>query len=291
MNQMKSQQLQFNLNRPQEADRNYEQGGRSFYFFDFDDNIINLLTPIVLFHKNTKDEKLISTHELAEHGQSIGISGIYADYKFDFDDSVGSYRFFRDSTTITDIKEKNFTKDIYQVINKPQFKWKGPSWKYFHYATFNQRPLTIITARGHSPEVIRQGINILLEENHIEMEPNYLAIYPVSNPAIKQELGDEEELLSVSELKKLAIIKSVEKAIEVYGDNPLHRFGMSDDDAKNIELITEAMLVLKKLYKKMSFFVIDTQFGKCIKKEIFENYIDATEIDMAPEVNQISMFD
>ena len=123
------------------------------------------------------------------------------------------------------------------------------------------------------------------------MEPNYLAIYPVSNPAIKQELGDEEELLSVSELKKLAIIKSVEKAIEVYGDNPLHRFGMSDDDAKNIELITEAMLVLKKRYKKMSFFVIDTQFGKCIKKEIFENYIDATEIDMAPEVNQISMFD
>ncbi len=133
---MKQKQLHFNLNRPKEADRNYEKGGRSFYFFDFDDNILNLLTPIVLFHKDTKEEKLISTAELAEQGQLIGKSGPYADYEYNFDDSVGSYRFFRDSYDTTDLREKNFTKDIYHAIEKAAFKWKGPSWKYFHYATF-----------------------------------------------------------------------------------------------------------------------------------------------------------
>ena len=53
-------QLELELERPLEADRNSHLGGKSFYFFDFDDNVAYLSTPIVVFHKDSGAEKFIS---------------------------------------------------------------------------------------------------------------------------------------------------------------------------------------------------------------------------------------
>ena len=59
-------QLGLNIAKPYEKDRNYHKGGRSFYFFDFDDNIAILGTPTYLFHKETGDELILSSGEFAQ---------------------------------------------------------------------------------------------------------------------------------------------------------------------------------------------------------------------------------
>ena len=54
-------QLELGHTHLKEPDRNYRQGGRSFYFFDFDDNIAFLSTSLVLFHKQNGEELFLSS--------------------------------------------------------------------------------------------------------------------------------------------------------------------------------------------------------------------------------------
>jgi hypothetical protein len=117
--------------------------------------------------------------------------------------------------------------------------------------------------------------------------PNYLSIFPVSNRQIRLSLGDHDLTQSVAMLKKSAIRASVEKAIQIYGYNPHHRFGMSDDDPKNIQLITEEMISLKTKYPEMSFFIVETQNGNYLKKEIFVN--DVRTMDSAAAISQLEL--
>jgi hypothetical protein len=77
----------------------------------------------------------------------------------------------------------------------------------------------------------------------------------------------------VAKLKQLAIRHSVEEAFRQYGYNPHHRFGMSDDDPHNIELILEEMHLLKKDYPEVAFFLIETHGDQHIKHEIHLNHI------------------
>ncbi len=290
-------QLELKLERPLESDRNAALKGRSFYFFDLDDNVLCLLTPIVLFHKKTNEELTISSHELASEGGNVGKIGPFADYVFNYDDNIGSFRFFRDlNLSWFDKlfgKKQFFVQDLISAMNRTDWNWKGPSWDYFYHAVYNQRPISIITARGHHPETIKDGIKILVEDGHIARNPNYLCVYPVSNPEIKLELTGGQENISTAELKKFAIFRSVEMAIQKYG-NYDHRFGMSDDDPKNLKWITDAMIELKAKYDHMGFFVIDTHNGQCIKKEVFVDRIEDSpfkEKSNEGKEDQIKLFD
>ncbi|MBL6988610.1 MAG: hypothetical protein ISR65_02485 [Bacteriovoracaceae bacterium] len=287
-------QLELDIETPKEKDRNFDKGGRSFYFFDFDDNILNLLTPIVLFHKETKEEKLISSEALAKEGQNVGKSGEYQNYEFDYDDSIGSFRYFRDLKlgVLERLRGRKqyFVNDVAKALTRPHEEWKGPSWDYFTYAVYNKRPISIITARGHNPRTIKDGIRVLLNEGHLTNPPNYLSIFPVSNPDIRRQLLGYDGMADTAALKKLAIKKSVETAILQYGNNPHHRFGMSDDDIKNIELITQAMVDLKKEYPLMSFFVFNTSGGICRRTEIFEDHLDIKEDEVLVDGHP-SLFD
>lgn len=65
-------------------------------------------------------------------------------------------------------------------------------------------------------------------------------------------------------------------------------FGMSDDDPKNIELITEEMTRLKKEFSEISFFVIKTCKGDFVKREIF---VDYTLEELLEPTQQMSLFD
>lgn len=261
-------QLEFSFERPREQDRNYHLGGKSFYFFDFDDNVAHLATTIVLFHKETGEEIEVSSAEFARIHHSIGKSGAYKDYSLDINDETGSFRNFRDLPVHIET-EQSFVKDIESAIAEKDFLWKAPSWNCFFHATYNQRPISVITARGHGKSTIKAGINLMVQDGHLPIDPNYLSIYPVSNPEVrKHELGDPGLLASVPELKRTAIRESVEEAIRQYGHNPYHRFGMSDDDPKNIELITEEMRDLKRKYSEMSFFVIQTFSDGFTKNEV-----------------------
>src|SRR5437868_10315439 len=89
-------QLSFDMLIPKEPDRNFHLGGRSFYFFDFDDNVAFLSTPIIIFHKKTGEELALSSSEFAHENKNIGQTGPYEDYFMDFNDKNGSFRYFRD---------------------------------------------------------------------------------------------------------------------------------------------------------------------------------------------------
>lgn len=268
-------QLELGETRLREPDRNYNQGGRSFYFFDFDDNIAFLATSLVLFQKESGEELFLSSTEWALHHAHIGKTGPYSEYEIRYDDVTGSFRNFRD-LDLTELekldgKQQLFVQDVQAALNLPDLQWKGPSWNCFYHATFNQRPVSVITARGHSASTIQEGVREFIRTGYLPAEPNYLSVYAVSNKRVREHLGDPEYKASIAELKQRAIRASVEKAIEVYGYSPHHRFGMSDDDPKNIQLVVEEMTRLKSIYPQMSFFMIETHGGDFIKHEISQH--------------------
>ncbi len=289
----KISQLELEIDREREPDRNHKNGGRSFYFFDLDDNVFFLTTPIYIYQKHSDEkhtagrEVALSSREWALHHHEIGKTGLYENYFIDPTDG-GSFRRFRDvkqDGKLSDLQP--FLEDLITSLQISDLEWKGPSWQTFFHATFNYRPTSIITARGHSPETIKAGIDLLVKEGHLPNSPNYLSIYPVSNPSVQNELSQNDENLSVAELKMRAIIQSVEKAMEQYGLNPHHRFGMSDDDPKNLELIFEAMRRLKNIYPENSFFVIQSYENGYIKQEVFSNRIETQPFEHVP---QLSLF-
>lgn len=265
-------QLEFEIDRKKEADRNRHLGGRSFYFFDFDDNVAFLSTPLVLFHQEHGAELAISSSDFAQEQHAIGKAGRFEKYKISFEDQTGTFRHFRDHSVseLERLGRKNqiFIEDVAAALGVPDFNWKGPSWSCFYHATFNQRPVSVITARGHHPETLVQGIELFVQQGHLPMRPHFLTVFPVSHNDTRKDLGDHEFVMSTAQLKQAAIRKSVQRAIEVYGYSPHHRFGMSDDDPRNIQLITEEMVRLKNIYPEMSFFMIETQHGQFIKNEI-----------------------
>jgi len=285
-------QLELGIKRAPERDRNFHLGGRSFYFFDFDDNIAFLTTPLILFHKKDRHEVSISSGEFAQYHNSIGKSGLYADYEIDFCDTTGTFRNFRD-VQIDEIeklqgKKQTFVADVAAALGYPDFQWKGPSWECFYHAAFNQRPVSVITARGHHPDTIKDGIRVFVQNRVLPLEPNYLSIYPVSHKETRLELGDMDFKYGTAELKQRAIRASVEKAIEQYGYNAHHRFGMSDDDPKNIQLIVEEMTRLKARFPEMSFFMIETQHGNFIKHEVKLSGLRGEKVE---DLSQLSFFE
>ncbi len=285
-------QLELGINRAPERDRNFHLGGRSFYFFDFDDNIAFLTTPLILFHKKDRSEVMISSGDFAQYQHAIGQTGPYADYLIDYCDISGTFRNFRDHH-VDELeklagKKQVFVQDVAEALGYPDFQWKGPSWECFYHAAFNQRPLSVITARGHHPETLKDGIRVFVHNKVLPIEPNYLSVYPVSHKETRAALGDEQFQQGTAELKQRAIRASVEKAIELYGYNPHHRFGMSDDDPKNIQLILEEMSRLKARFPEMSFFMIATEHGSFVKHEVKHSGLRS---DKADSLSQLSFFE
>jgi hypothetical protein len=273
-------QLELPIGREIARDRNADRGGRSFYFFDFDDNVAFLSTPIFLFERGTKRELKVSSGEYAKIHRSIGEPGAYENYELIDHDQTGSFRSFRDRdmNALDRLlgRKQMFVQDLAAVLGFPDVQWKGPSWSCFYHAALNKRPMSVITARGHAPETIRDGIRLFVDRQYLPHEPNYLSIFPVTHPSVRTELGCSDGSTSVAALKKAAIRASVERAIEVYGKSDFHRFGMSDDDPHNIELITQEMRALKGAYPAMSFFVIETQAGRFVKWEVYPDRTEAT---------------
>lgn len=214
----------------------------------------------------------------------------------DPDDETGSFRYFRDLKLnwVQRVLGKNFgfhqnfVKDMNEILKVPAEQWQGPSWSCFYHAVFNLRPISIITARGHHPDTIKEGISRLVKYSYLPNEPNYLSVFPVSHQETKKKLMGAQVTDSISALKQRAIRESVKKAIEVYGYSPFHRFGMSDDDPKNVKMITDEMVRLKSDYPDMSFFVFSTEGGQLIRREIFSHY---TSDELVKSPNQLDLFD
>lgn len=282
-------QLELPIGRPAMPDRNADKGGRSFYFFDFDDNVMRLDTCIYVFHRHTGAELPLSTRRFAELHPLLGKPGPFEHFEIRPDDQTGSYRRFRDVLpTELDGRQQPFVEDLLAALGKGDLLWKGPSWSFFFHAVFNGRPIAVITARGHAPDTIRAGIAALHSRGYLTATPNYLGLFPVSHRGVRADLGDPAASRSIPELKKRAIIRSVEMAMQQFGENPYHRFGMSDDDPRNVALIVEAMIELKGRYPENAFFVINTSTEPAVKTEVL---VDATTRVAVPFAAQLRLFD
>ncbi len=194
-----------------------EQEHLSLYFFDVDDNIVFLSTPIYILNVETGVEKKVSTGEFARIHPHLEQPGMWEDYRI----FEGSFREFRDIApdNLGPGEDQYFVRDIKTIVNDTSGAWKAPSWKFFVHACNAQRPLSFVTARGHSPDTIKAGVEQMKQAGLIKETPNYLSIYPVGNDEVRANQLDDPNLIKTTpRLKKIAIIKSVEKALELSGE-------------------------------------------------------------------------
>lgn len=247
-----------------------DKKAKSFYFFDIDENILNLFSSIYLKHQSTKKLLKISGKSFITEQSFIGKQGPFKDYCIDLSSVNGSFQEYRDQNIPWWKKlfvEQSFVQDIKKSIKLPDSYWQGPSWAYFCHAVLNQRPVALITARGHSVDVLKKGFSVLVKHKHLPCEPNYLDIYAVNSATFIKEHALSKQC-STAELKNIAIGLAVKKAFKKYGFNEGHRFGMSDDDINNLTQITKAMSQLKQAYPKNAFFVFDTKSNQIIRREL-----------------------
>jgi hypothetical protein len=131
-----------------------------YYAFDWDDNIMMMPTKIILKDEND-NEVGMSTEDFAEYRSEIGVKPFnykgstivgYADEPF---------RNFRTGG------DKQFKIDA--MKGKP-----GPAWSDFVEAINNGSIFSIITARGHNPETIKDAIYNLIVSDHMGINKDLL---------------------------------------------------------------------------------------------------------------------
>jgi len=244
----------------------------SFYFFDIDENILHLPTKVHLLNTVTGEEKTMSQREFEGIRAYLGVAGDWEDWAAPPD------RAFRE---FADGKDRNgeeyLLRDIRRALQAGE-GWKGPSWDIFRYAVLRKRPIAFVTARQHSSETIKAGIALLKEAGELPEDPLYVAVFGVSNPEVRTELGAH---LTTAGLKRKAIRMCVERGLDAYGRDLPHSFGMSDDDPKNVDLITSAMLECKMEYPEKRFFVISTNRRQHVKLEVFPPHKEESKLRAA----------
>ena len=234
---------------------------KSFYIFDFDDNIIHTGSITYIYHKETGEEVSLSSHEFVKHRTLIGKEGQFEDYFIDaspgrtfrrFGDDPGSNYF-------------PFLEDLKEAVSKKG--WEGPSWGRFVKAVTRKRTMSIITARGHHPDSIRKGINWLAEAGYLPEKPDIHSIYAVTNKEIKKLIRWTGPDL-ISSIKKQALHHFIEAVYDEFGHEPSHRFGFSDDDPKNIASTRAKFLDLKQRNPHHSFFLYEARPTEVIEEEV-----------------------
>lgn len=123
-----------------------------YYAFDWDDNIVTMPTQIIVLSED--DEEVgMSTEDFADYRGFIGKEPFEYNGKMIVGYADDPYRNFGvkgDSAFIVD-----------SMLAKP-----GPSWNDFVEAINGGSIFSIITARGHTPSVIREAIYNMIVTDH-----------------------------------------------------------------------------------------------------------------------------
>jgi len=147
-----------------------------YYAFDWDDNIMTMPTKILL-----KDED----------GDEVGMSTEdFAEYRID----IGKNPFEYEGHTIVGFGEEPFkyfgVKGDRQFIIDSLLAKPGPAWRDFVESINNGSIFSIVTARGHTPSVIKEACYNLIISNHMGISSNEL----VKNLEKYRDLADEGEM-------------------------------------------------------------------------------------------------
>jgi hypothetical protein len=147
-----------------------------YYAFDWDDNLMFMPTKIHL-----KDDK----------GKSVGMSTEdFAEYRTDIGEEPFEYK----GHTIVSFDEEPFrdfrVSGDKQFITDAMSAPTGPAWDDFVEAVNNGSIFAIVTARGHTPSILKEGVYRLIKQNKHGLDSNQLA----KNLLKYRDLADEDKL-------------------------------------------------------------------------------------------------
>ena len=161
-----------------------------YYAFDWDDNIVHMPTKIIL-KDDEGNEVGMSTDDFAEHRHHIGKKPF--DYKGQT--IVGfAENPFRNFRTEGD---KEFLVDAMRART-------GPAFDDFREAINNGSIFSIITARGHNPNTLKQGVyNYIVDGfNGIDKDQLVKNLKKYRTFVDEDDMSDEELIKSYLELNK-----------------------------------------------------------------------------------------
>lgn len=230
-----------------------------YYAFDWDDNIMYMPTKIVLKDENG-DEVGMSTEDFAEHRHEIGKTPFNYRGKTIVGYADDPFRNFRTAG------DKQFKVDAMRAKT-------GPAWSDFVEAINNGSIFSIITARGHNPQTLKDAVYNLIVSDHnginkdlliknlrkyrdivgmedksdMELIKEYLDMnryYPVTFGQGSAANPEELKVLAMKEF--LAYVKAQAKELgkKLYiKDDISNKFipsiGFSDDDIRNVEVMSK----------------------------------------------------
>ena len=147
-----------------------------YYAFDWDDNLMYMPTKIYLKDKDGNSVGM-STEDFAEYRSEIGKEPFEYEGNtivgFD-DDSFRDFRVTGDKQFLTD------------AMKAPT----GPAWDDFVEAVNNGSVFAIVTARGHTPSVLKNAVYNLIKKNKHGLNQQEL----VKNLRKYRDIADEEDM-------------------------------------------------------------------------------------------------
>jgi len=272
------------------------EGTLLFYAFDWDDNILNMPTEIMV---QTKDggEIGMATSDFAIYRSKVGKEEF--DYKGETIvglDYTTAFRNFRD-----EVDPEIFKKDVVKALEMNSF---GPAWEDFVECLTNGSIFAIITARGHESAGMRKGVEFVIDslsqEEKSKMHDSLLMYHYLFDTK-----REEESNVSFSDFSKSDLVKDyldlchfIGVSAPSRGGSPANpeaakeealkdfivdvnnyaskigysaKVGFSDDDPGNVRHMTHALsskdLDHEKLWPFISEFVIkDTNLPSNVVK-------------------------
>jgi len=222
-----------------------------YYAFDWDDNLMYMPTKIYLV-----DDK----------GKTVGMSTEdFAEYRTE----IGKEPFEYEGHTIV-----NFDKDAFRDFRVPGDKAfisdamkaeTGPAWSDFVEAVNNGSVFSIITARGHTPSVLKNAVYNLIKKNKHGLSEKEL----VKNLKKYRDLADEEDL-------------SDDELVRAYLDmNKYHPVSFGEGSAANPEeLKVKAMREFMSYVQDLSRKLQEKAFMKNKISNYFIPYIGFSDDDL-----------
>ncbi len=235
-----------------------------YYALDWDDNVMFMPTKIYLLTEDG-DEIGMGTEDFAEYRGKLDPKTGKAIKPFDFD---GKTIIGLANDAFKDFKSgfSKFKEDMNNGV-------EGPSWRDMVESLNTGSYFAIITARGHHPDVLKNAVKTLIEQERGGISKELLTkslrrrkekaglkytndnqeineyldeclFYPVSyfypNGGVKPEIVKKEAMMlfidSIKELIDFLNRRNMLKGNNEYRLKPV--FGFSDDDLKNIEFMT-----------------------------------------------------
>ena len=225
---------------------NESTGGLELHYsaFDWDDNILRMPTTILMEQKvgNKWLPVEVSTAEFAT------VRNDKENYRLKDNNPDLAFCGFKDTGPRG---QKAFLEDVKKAVNEKLF---APSWDAFIQALSEGAIFAIITARGHEPETIREGVEYVINNVMTEEQKFLMYSHCLKNAYLfsRQDV-DSFDRLPKGEITKTPLIKLYLDSCDYYGvssDSFKKDFGQGS--ASNPEYAKE--LALDKFVEKCNDF-------------------------------------